>query len=217
MGIEERLIGFDVRELLPDPEQLWDRARRETYLLRREVRRPLSVDAMVWPSAFDTGQGVGLPEPERVRLRLAGVPASPWIGPNAGLWDDLERMLRHLDGYPAVAQPHAVVAVTWCSDDGFARGGLGGPYLTETTPAALGPDWHLLGYDVADGSLVSGLANCGYSPAEAASLGWRWAAHLNEHHLFDDPARALKFRDQTNTRVPEHAPFFVYGLYQIGS
>jgi len=44
------LVGTEARvdPRLADPT--WDAARRETYLLRRDVERPLSVDPAVWPS-----------------------------------------------------------------------------------------------------------------------------------------------------------------------
>jgi hypothetical protein len=75
--------------------------------------------------------------------------------------------------------------------------------------------WSLLGYDVADGALTSGLSNCGYDPSERPSLRRDWAGELNEHHLFEDPAAARAFRDVTDARVPEHAPFLVYCLLRI--
>lgn len=89
----------------------------------------------------------------------------------------------------------------------------------------LHPDWDFpvdwpagspsfLGYDVADSFLTSGLMNCGYAN-EAAELRERWARHLNLHHLFSERARALHFCRITNERIPEHAPFFVYGLYRL--
>ena len=81
-------------------------------------------------------------------------------------------------------------------------------------PAFDGGD--LLGYDVADYWLLSGLTNCGYSPEEAASLAPAWAPLLNEWHLFGNLEDATAFAAVTAKRVPEHAPFYVYGLYQLG-
>jgi hypothetical protein len=72
-----------------------------------------------------------------------------------------------------------------------------------------------LGFDVSDGSLLSGLSNCGYSKRDIPALRMRWAPYLNAHHLFDDLKQAYEFRDQSNQRVLEHAPFFVYGLWFI--
>lgn len=71
-----------------------------------------------------------------------------------------------------------------------------------------------LGYDVADAGLTSGLMNCGYTD-DATQLREHWARHLNRCHLFSDRARALHFLRITSERVPEHAPFFVYGLYLL--
>ncbi len=42
-----------------------------------------------------------------------------------------------------------------------------------------------------------------------------WGPHLNEDHLFTDPDQACAFREASDARVREHAPFFVYGLYDV--
>jgi hypothetical protein len=85
--------------------------------------------------------------------------------------------------------------------------------LDPTGPAV--ERYDLLGYDVADYWQLSGLTNCGYSPEEAASLAPVWALLLNEWHLFDNPDDAAAYADVTDKRVPEHAPFYAYGLYQL--
>lgn len=73
----------------------------------------------------------------------------------------------------------------------------------------------LLGYDVADYDLLGGLTNCGYTPEEAASLAPAWAPLLNDWHLFGSPEHATAFAEVTDRRVPEHAPFYGYGIYQL--
>lgn len=75
--------------------------------------------------------------------------------------------------------------------------------------------WKFLGYDIADQAMLSGLSNCMYNEKEINILQSVWSPHLNEHHLFNDIACAVKFRTLTELRVPEHAPFAVYGLYRI--
>ena len=75
--------------------------------------------------------------------------------------------------------------------------------------------YDLLGYDVADYDRLGGLTNCGYTPEEAASLAPVWAPLLNEWHLFDDPEDAEAYTAVTAKRVPEHAPFYAYGIYQL--
>lgn len=79
----------------------------------------------------------------------------------------------------------------------------------------VGASWKLLGYDVADQGMLSGLSNCMYDEKELNILPPVWFPHLNYHHLFNDIACAVKFRTLTELRVPEHAPFAVYGLYRI--
>jgi len=74
----------------------------------------------------------------------------------------------------------------------------------------------LLGYDVADCDLLGGLTNCGYTPEEAASLAPAWVPLLSQWHLSDNPEDATAYAAVTAKRVPEHAPFFGYGIYQLG-
>jgi hypothetical protein len=73
----------------------------------------------------------------------------------------------------------------------------------------------LLGYDVADYDLLGGLTNCGYTSEEAESLAPVWVPLINERHLFGRPEDATAYAAVTAQRVPEHAPFFVYGIYQL--
>jgi hypothetical protein len=213
----ERLIGFDIRDPIGGSDHLWDANRREVFLLRRDVLAPLSVDTSVWPSVFDSGQGIGLPEVERVRLGLAGIPLPTYTGPNASLWEDAETMRRYLIEKWENPKPCVTIAISWISDSGFSEGDKYGPYLSQTSPSALDPRWERLGFDIGDGSLVSGLSNCGYLAEEAQDLRDRWGASLTDHHLFDDLPPAFQFRDLVNQRVTSHAPFFVYGLYLIDS
>ena len=90
-----------------------------------------------------------------------------------------------------------------------------GPHVKPMTPRVRSPDWPLLGFDVGDGCLLSGLMNCGYEDDERRALTEEWGSRLNEHHLFRDPGSAFAFRLPSNRRVAEHAPFFVYGLWLI--
>jgi hypothetical protein len=73
-------------------------------------------------------------------------------------------------------------------------------------------DWPVVGYDVADASLLSGLMNCGYSQPERRALRPAWATKLNRSGLFDSVEDAFAFRAVTDSRVPEHAPFFVFAI-----
>jgi hypothetical protein len=217
--MEETLLGFDVRERWTTPDPLWDTNRRARYLLRQDIVKPLSADPLVWSSVFDTGHGPGLSAAERDRLRLTGVPTPAWIGPNAGLWDDLSCMLATFEHAIrelwAAVGAHTVLAITWLSDAGFSTTGVVGPYAAPTTPATRDEHWPVLGYDVGDGSLLSGLMNCGYGDDERDAMRVRWGHRLNDAHLFHTAADAFAFRAVSNVRTPAHAPFFVYGLYAV--
>jgi hypothetical protein len=159
------------------------------YLLRDDVDRVLSVDTMLWPSVAEN--------------------APEWIGANNPLWEDLENLERHLPS----SSLYTLIAVTWHIEPGEGAGMIG-PYEGPTTPANRDANWTLLGYDVADPG-ISGLSNCGYSEEERRRLAPVWGRRLNSHHLFDNLEHAFEFRAITNTRVPEHAPFFVIGLWLI--
>jgi hypothetical protein len=182
---QEILLGFDARRRDAAPP----RERLFGFLLRPDISQTLSVDTLIWPTAVEDS------------------PA--WVGMNAPFWEDLVSLERHVAG----GEPHTLIAATWHFAPGEARGPVG-PYIGPTTPLARDPEWKLLGYDVADPT-ISGLSNCGYSEQELRELSPVWGRRLNERGLFDDPADAFAFRDLTNLRVPEHAPFFVLGLWLI--
>ena len=165
----------------------WTADRRARHLLRRDVPSVRSVDPMVWE-------------------RPPGLPPSPEA---EELWPDLSDLLaaaRALDQAGAV-----VVRITALEQDEEAET----PESPDPAGSAL-ERYDLLGYDVADYDLLGGLTNCGYTPEEAASLAPVWVPLLNEWHLFDNPDDAVAYAAVTARRVPEHAPFFGYGIYQLG-
>ena len=184
----EVTIGFDLRSTVGDPS--WTAERRARYLLRHDVASVRSVDPDAW-------------------VRPPGLPPAPRTEPeHVGVWPHLSDLLaaaRELDRAGAVT-----VRITVLDEDAQAA----------DSAAPFGPGLqayhHLLGYDVADYYLMSGLANCGYSAQEeAAALAPDWAPRLNEWHLFGSPADATAFAAVTADRVPEHAPFYAYGIYQL--
>jgi hypothetical protein len=183
----ETTIGFDLRSTGPDPD--WTADRRSRHLLRRDVTAVRSVDPHVW-------------------VRPPGLPPAP---EPPGLWPNLPDLLA-----AAHALDHADVMTVRITaleeeegeDDGQTSQGAGAP-----EPAS--ERGELLGYDVADYDLLAGLANCGYTPEEAASLAPAWAPLLNEWHLLGSPEDAAAFTAVTENRVPEHAPFYAYGIYRL--
>ena len=134
--------------------------------------------------------------------RPPGLPPSP---EPAGLWPDLSDLLaaaRALDMAGVV-----VVRITALGED------AGTPQSLDLAGSA-SERYDLVGCDVADYYLLGGLTNCGYTPEEAASLAPVWAPLLNEWHLFSNPDDATAYAVVTDQRVPEHAPFYGYGIYQ---
>jgi hypothetical protein len=127
-------------------------------------------------------------------------PEAEGLSPNLS---DLVAAARALDQAGAV-----VVRITALGEDG------GTPESLDLVGPAF-ERYDLLGYDVADYDLLGGLTNCGYTPEEAASLAPVWAPLLNELHLFGNPDDATAYAAVTAQRVPEHAPFFGYGIYQL--
>jgi len=220
--MNEIVLGFDARETGPRAEARWTESRRRTCLLR-EAPLPLSVDEMVWPTAF-----AELAERRRDReataLSAGGTPAfTPsgwiprprWIGPNDHLWDNLGAMETQIRATSRGPDRHGKtweIAITWHGPDFPEDAGLNtAPTVPETRDAS----WRLLGFDVADPN-ITGLSNCEYDAAERG-LAATWAPCLNEHHLFAKIEDADVFRVFTNERVREHAPFYVLGLWRVGA
>lgn len=180
------LVGFDARLARPVP---WETERRDAYLLRPELVNPRSVDRVVWRSVFDLH-----PELE-----------PGYTGPQPYWWDDLRRME---EAAVRASEPWVAVAATASAD--FVPAGW-----KEPQPPSLDADWRRLGLDVVDGGGTSGLMNMGFLSDldDVSALRERWGTHLNEHHLFEEPEPAERFRAFSDKRVPEHAPFFVAGLW----
>jgi hypothetical protein len=202
------LVGFDLKLEPASVARAWTGQRRSQYLLRDTVVEPLSVDPMVWPSRFWQPQvppGTGIPQ----RLGTVAVPALTPGYNHLGLWESLDR----LDAFAAATRiaglPRLLVAIiAWPGDRAEAPGGPG------DVPADVAT-WPSLGFDVADGSLVSGLVNCGYEPGERETLAEEFGPRLNSSGLLKHIAAAFEFRDVADARVPEHSPFMVFELRSL--
>jgi hypothetical protein len=203
--MNQELLGFDIRQCPGTYLQTaWNQETRRAFLLRPEVTWPLSVDTEVWPSVFDDVKEEDYP-PGSVR-------------PSLWLWFDLRIMhaffLAHIKDQPQHGVSIAVVLVTKepARLNDYWEGVLY-PY-SQLSPREVPTEWLFLGYDVADQYQLSGLANCRYEASEISGFAVTWAARLNEHGLFQTLDDAMSFRDLTDQRVREHAPFYVYGLFR---
>lgn len=195
--VEDRL-AFDARVMWLEFATLWDARRQAQYLLRQNVSRVLSVDGSVWPSVFDE-EAIGA---DMKRITIGGPDMPDYVGVDSPLWENLES-LRDFVGKsdPRLVRPFWIVAFS----------GLGG-----STNACVSDTWTFLGYDVADGAATSGLSNCGYTESDrAVVLSQGWQLDLNDFHLFSSVKAANEFREFSNSRVTEHSPFSVVGLYLV--
>jgi hypothetical protein len=174
------------------------------HLLKEDAEKPLALDTLVWPNPF----GDGMFE----TLATAPLAAPSWRGPNSPLWEDLAALRALLHSTPTLS-PYEVIAVTWLAPEDVASG-VAGPHREPTRPAERDSAWEFLGYDVADGA-ISGLTNCGYTDDEPQAARARWVPLLNESHLFARAEDAFDFAAYSDVRVPEHAPFSVFGLWRV--
>jgi hypothetical protein len=209
---EEALLGFDAREmwLTPGMREAGPGGRPTDFLLRGDLDDVLSADTMVWPSIFKSSATLDC-GPE--------LPLPQWVGANVPFWDDLDALRSAVPPEFGKKHPFWFIAATWHTDAGFAEeerqsGKILGPYIAPTVPGRRENSWRFLGFDVTD-SGISGLSNCGYDESERERFAAQWGCHLNRYHLFEDLERAFEFKRITNARIPEHAPFFVIGLWLI--
>lgn len=202
------LLGFDCRLVFSDKARsAWDRQRRELYLLKTDIDLPISVDTAVSPSIFDFDT-VDV-DAEKIHLQ-----PSDFHQQALRLWRDLASMqhtLPHDEGLRstmtiAIQLHHENLdADDWWRD-----------FAAETvTPADLGSDWLSIGFDVADRYLTSALSNCGYDQEIKKQTGANLGSDINEWGLISKIGRADAFRVDSDSRVQEHAPFFVFEIFQF--
>ncbi len=149
VGSTERIIGYDAREYWVPVEQSWSEERKQGFLYRLDVLKPLSVDTLVWPTIFESE---GRPEPwGRIGFQ--------------NCWADLLD-LRHaatLAFQEKSMRAWRTVAITLLLDPyNQDEQELWSSRLPPVNPEQRGTDWVFLGYDVADQWMLSGLSNCGF-------------------------------------------------------
>ena len=85
-------------------------------------------------------------------------------------------------------------------------------------PTLRDPSWNLLGYDVSDSYLLSGLTNLSWgdgSTDEVQAISEKYLPSLNQYHLFTSVESAAQFIPLAEEGARAHAPFFVFGLWLI--
>ena len=186
------LYGFDARAPIDAADPAWTAERREAFLLRTDIRRPLSVDRSVWP-------------PVAAAQRTDGAAPDYWASLGA---------LRDTCAAAGLG-PGAASLVALAVREG--PGAAGRALVIPCDPGRIQPVWTPLGYDVADTGLTSASSNSGFLPGldDVELLRRAWGPRLNEHGLFDALPDAVEFRGISDDRMPEHAPFLVHRLYLV--
>ena len=87
--------------------------------------------------------------------------------------------------------------------------------MESISPKKVGDGWKLIGYDVADYYLGSGIVGTYGAFAFTTEQESLWAGRLNRYHLFDDVKHAVEFAAKASEVIEEHAPFFVFGIHSI--
>lgn len=177
--------------------------------MRPEIAWPLSVDRNVWDSLFwyrtDTG-------PYEADWPIRRVAPSTYPHTVLGLWQDFTAMEAN-GGIELikVGLPLRVDALSPSPWQEIERW----DFLVDFPEPAFGSaeHWRSLGHDICDRGFCSGLANCSYDE-ERFEWRTRWASKLNEHGLLVEAIDSFEFCRATDTRVSEHAPFFVLELFQ---
>ena len=218
------VVGFGVREMWLDANQQWPQSRKDRFLLKPDVYKPLSVDSYIWYSIFSE---VYDPDLWSSLSRAAKYLGSEWSEvfiegkklskPDAyrprRVWRNLAHLREYLDKMWGNAwKPCALVAVSeFITEDEIDEPVLSDPIV----PDEIDPAWQFLGYDVADYELYTGLFEGEINSNEVQSLRNEWGQYLNEHHLFIDLQKAFDYISIANKRYPSHMPYGVYGLYLV--
>ena len=200
---EERIVGYDAREFWRPFD--WSEENRNRFLYRLDITKPLSVDVLIWQSIF-ASEGRSFPIKQ---FGFQSFWSSFTLLRKAITIAHREHPFREYRMIAAV-----LVLGDYCENDLINWNGRVPP----VTPDQRGPDWKLIGYDVADQWALSGLSDCGFVPGydDAPTLRKLWGPLLNKWHLFDELDAAIEFKYKSDERMKnDHAPFFVYGLWLI--
>jgi hypothetical protein len=200
---EERIVGYDAKEFWRPFD--WSEEKRNRFLYRLDITKPLSVDVLIWQSIF-TSESRSLP------IKQFGFQS---------FWSNLT-LLRKAVTIAHTEQPlrdyRMIAAILMLGDYSKNHQITWHDRVPPVTPDQRGPDWKFIGYDVADQWALSGISDCGFVPGydDVPALRKRWGPLLNKWHLFDDFDRAIEFKHMSDERMKnDHAPFFVYGLWLV--
>ena len=210
-----KILGYDCRPDLNNEAlaRLWTDQRRREYLLNQEVRFPLSVDRMVWPSLFNFDGGVR----ENKIFPLIRIRPDDFHQQGLRLWKsllELQETIKHSD---TVTFPTCSVISIIVEDSDLIQNDEWWQmaFQEPTVPSRLGGTWEFLGYDIGDKYLTSGLSHCGLKAEMMETAQKEWGGAVNSNGLFLEITVTQQFRDFIERRVPSHAPFYIFGIYRV--
>lgn len=183
------IYGYSIRYLRPDQD--WTKQRRSVFLLDESVAIPKSVDANVWEEiAWQNA------ESSFGKIRLP-------------CWEDRDEMLK-ITAYNCTHKDEVELTIV-----AFVEEERPLPEIVEMNSRNPidQPTGFFIGYDIAGDGLISALSNCGFSKHDRIVAMEKYARYLNRHGLFEDVRIANQFAADSEIRVPEHSPFYVFGLY----
>jgi hypothetical protein len=191
------ILGFDVRRPIAHQNSNWSGERRSKFLIRPDIRSPISVDPDVWPL----------------------LKANPDESYPLHLWGSVSDILA---AFPEAARwgedSPAILELATVATDEQSLGYWEGIFFGRVKPendSAIQIASECLGCDVADRFLVSGLSNCMLSQEELTLIRKDWSKLINTWGLFDNSETAKGFRAVCNRLVPEHAPFETYRVRRV--
>lgn len=130
------LMGYSVNIVNSDPD--WTRERRLQFLIDPHIRLPKSVDSSVWEESYDFLDELSEQE----------------MMDNYIKWRDKERLI-DLTGY-SVTEKNRVLTASYLHFFDYVPTEV---WAMEYRSESINKDFIFLGYDVANGSTLSGLSN----------------------------------------------------------
>ena len=160
------------------------------------------MDDMIWPDVCASGRGTERPE---------------WVGYVQDLWASLPS-LRRTAAQAGLREAHDFTAIAIRVVVGRSSQEHWRTRLGLFDPAEVPASACSLGFDVADEFLMSGLCNGVFFASENSdALRAQWAQHISPYHLFADRDAAMDFVSVSESRFPEHVPFFAFEVLALTS